>query len=68
MDLDFEKNDEYKIRNYSIDECDHGDLSFLSELRHLEELSIEFGVLDLGFDYQKRHFDFSYKDVDILSE
>lgn len=61
-------NAEYQIRNYPIDECDHGDLSFLSELQNLQELSIEFGIRNLAFKYHKRHFDFSYKDIDILSK
>lgn len=68
LDKNLGVNAEYRIHNYPIDECDHGDLSFLSALRNLQELSIEFGVRNLAFKYQKRHFEFSYKDIDILSE
>lgn len=38
----------------------------MGELDNLQELRIEFGIKDLKYNYHRRHFEFSYQDLENL--
>lgn len=59
----------YQIFNIPPKDCHHGNLgAAVGELFNLTRLQITFGLREMGFQYEKRHLDMSYRDIQRLSE
>lgn len=62
-----EFNPDIKTVNYKLDECHHVPLEFLGQLEKVETFSISFCPGVVQHKYEKRFFQVSTRDVEILS-
>lgn len=60
-------NGNYRIPEYSDASLQHGNLSFLCELKHLSALCIDFSTENLLYGYNRRYFELSTYDFTNLA-